>query len=169
VALLAYADVQMRAYLRASGSEALFAQANTAGGFRNVMTQFPGTNAAGNAALRLGQVLRDEGKFDESAEVLRAFVEKYHTHPLASGGWTSLGITLEKQGKMEEAVEAYTMAITKFPDAFTTPPAMMAQARIALAKGKPDEARRIYQDVASRFAQTSYGQEAMRNLRFIQK
>jgi len=168
-ALLIYAGVQMRQHLRTSGSGALYAVAVTPENFRAVMDQYAGTPAAGNAALRLAQLLRTEGQYDESAAVLRDFIANYPTHPLVCGGWTSLGITLEKKGDMDGALEAYTAAITHFPDSFTTPPAMMAQARIALERGNSDEARRIYTDIAARFNQTLYGMEAMRNLRFIQR
>ena len=168
-ALIVFATVQTRTYLRATGSEALYEKAETAADFQAIITQYPGTPAAGDAALRLGEKLRAEGKYDESAATLRKFVEKYPLHPLACGGWTSLGITYEKAGKLDEAMEAYSTAISKYPDAYTTPIAMMAQARISLEKGKKDEARRIYTDVVARFGQTIYGQEAMRALRFIQK
>lgn len=168
-ALLVFSGVQLRNYLRASGSQDLYEKAETPADFEAIIQKYPGTPAAGNAALRLGEKLRAEGKYDESAATLRRFVEKNPLHPLACGGWTSLGVTYEKQGKLDEAMEAYSTAISKYPDAYTTPLAMMAQARIALQKGKKDEARRIYTDIAARYAQTLYAQEAMQNLRFIQK
>jgi len=169
LALLTYASMQVNKHLRLSGSEALYEVAAAPGDFQAIIAKYAGTPAAGNAMLRLAQLLRAEGKYDESASVLRDFLEKYPNHPLACGGWTSLGITLERQGKIDAALEAYKMAITKYPDSYATPVAMMAQARLALERGDANEARRVYQDVASRFSRTPYAQEAMRNERFIQK
>ena len=156
-------------YVRTTNSETLYAQAQTAANFQAIVQKYPGTPAGGNAALRLGELLRRDGKYDESAAVLRTFAEKYPKHPLAPGAWTSLAVTYETQGKLNEALSAYETAIAKYPEAYTTPLAMMAQARINLQKGSKDEARRIYTDVTARYGQTIYGQEAQRELHFIQK
>lgn len=168
-ALVIFGGFHLRETLRANGSQALYASAKTADDYRAVLKKYPGTVAAGNAALRLADLLRAEKNFDEAATVLRAFVEKYPTHPLAAGGWLSLGSTYEDQGKLDEALEANAAAISKYPDSYATPLAMLAQARIYLLKGQKDDARRLYQDVASRFQQTIYARQAKTALLFIQK
>jgi TolA-binding protein len=167
--LIIFAAIQLIDYRRAQGSQSLYEQAKTADDFRAVIQQYPGTPVAGDAALRLGALLREEKKFDESAAVLRNFAEKYPGHPLAAGGWTSLGATYETQGKLDDALQANASAISKYPEAYTTPIAMMAQARIYAAQGKKEEARRTYQDVASRFQQSIYGRQAMREIHFLKK
>ena len=168
-ALASFAAYQLYDYLRTSGSQNLYAKAETVADFEALVKQYPGTPAAGNAALRMAEKLRAEKKYDASAAVLRKFVEKFPAHPLAAGGWTSLGATYEMQGKLDEAFEANASAISKYPDAYTTPIAMMSQARIYLLKGKRDNARQIYQDVAARYKQNLYGQEALRELHFLKK
>ncbi|MEI8233385.1 MAG: tetratricopeptide repeat protein [Verrucomicrobiota bacterium] len=168
-ALVIFAAFQLHDTLRTNGSEALYEKAQTDGNFQAVLQQYPGTIAAGNAALRLADKLRTEKKYDEAVAVLRAFAEKNPRHPLAAGGWISLASTYEIQGKLDEAMEANTSAISKFPDAYTTPLAMMAQARIYLLKGQKDEARRAYQDVSTRFQQTVFARQARRELLFIQR
>lgn len=168
-AVILFSGVQLRTYLRTSGSQALYEQADTAADYAAIIQKYPGTPAAGNAALREAEKLRADGKYDEAAQVLRQFVDKYPAHPLACGGWTSLGVTYEKQGKLDDALDAYANAISKYPDAYTTPIAMMAQARIYLLKDKKEDARRIYMDVAARYGQSIYGQEAARDLHFIKK
>lgn len=168
-ALAIFAIVQFMQYRRTTGSQSLYEQAQTEADFRAVIQQYPGTAVAGNAALRLADKLRAEKKYDEAVTVLRTFVEKSPEHPLAAGGWTSLGATYEAQGKLDEALQANASAISKYPDAYTTPIAMMAQARIYVLKGKKDDARRTYQDVAGRFQQSMYGREAMRELHFLKK
>lgn len=168
-ALLIFGVVQFIDYRRNQGSQALYGQAKTADDFRAVIKEYPGTPAGGDAALRLGALLREEKKYDESAAVLREFVEKYPGHPLASGGWTSLATTYEAQGKLAEALQANTTATSKYPDAYTTPIALLAQARIYAAQGKTDDARRTYQDVAGRFQQSIYGRQAIRELHFLKK
>jgi len=168
-ALVIFAVYQLQDYLRTSGSQNLYQNAETADNFQSVIKKYPGTPIAGNAALRLASKLREEKKYDEAITVLRTFVEKYPAHPLAAGGWTSLAATYELQGKLDEALEANNSTISKYPDAYTTPIAMMSQARIYLLKDKKDDARRVYQDVAARFGQSFYAREAMRELHFIKK
>ena len=167
--LVLCAAYQLYSYRRTTGSQELYAKAESIADFEAVLKQYPGTTAAGNAALRLGGKLREEKKFDESALVLRNFVEKYPSHPLVAGGWTSLGATYEVQGKLDEALQAYTSAISKYPEAYTAPIAMMSQARIYLLKGNKQDARRTYQDVTARYRGSFYAQQAMEELHFITK
>jgi outer membrane protein assembly factor BamD (BamD/ComL family) len=168
-ALLIFGGFQIRESLRTNGSQSLYASAKTADEYRAVLQQYPGTVAAGNAALRLADLLRTDKKYDEAESVLRSFVEKYPTHPLVAGGWLSLASTYELQNKLDQALEANGTVISKYPDSYATPLAMMAQARIYLLKGQKDDARRTYQDVVSRFQQTIYARQAQRELFFIQK
>ena len=167
--LVIIGSYQLYSYLRITGSESLYAKAESTADFQAVMQKYPGTVAAGNAALRLADKLRSEQKYDEAVTVLRAYLEKYPGHPLAAGGWISLAQTYEIQGKMDSAMEAYTSAISKYPEAFTAPIAMMGQARINLLKGKKEEARRIYQDVAARYQQSIYARQALSEAKFIKK
>ena len=168
-ALVIFAAYQIYDYRRTTQSQALYEKAQTPADFQAVIDQYPGTTAAGNAALRAADKLRAEKKYDEAVAVLRHFIDKYPTHPFAAGGWISLASTYEMQGKLDQALEANTSAISKYPDAYTTPLAMLAQARISLQQGKKADARRIYQDVAGRFQQSIYAREAIRELHFIQK
>lgn len=169
IALVSFAAYQLHDYMVTTGSQNLYAKAETAADFEAVMKQYPGTPAAGDAALRLADKLRDEKKYDEAVAVLRNFVEKYPAHPLAAGGWTSLGATYEMNHKLDEALASNASAISKYPDAYTTPIAMMSQARIYLLQGKKDDARRTYQDVAASYGQSLYAAEAKQELHFIKK
>ena len=167
--LIVMGTYQFHDYMVTIGSQDLYQKAGTAAEFQAVIKKYPGTVAAGNAALRLADKLREEKKYDEAIAVLRSFTEKYPAHPLAAGGWLSLASTYEAQGKLDEALEVNASTISKYPDAYTTPIAMMAQARIYLDKGKKDDARRLYQDVTARFSESVYAREAFRQLHFIKK
>ena len=168
-ALLLYAAYLLHDYLRTNNSQELYAKAQTVADFEAVIKQYPGTVAAGDAALRMGEKLRVEKKFDESAAVLRQFVERYPGHPLAAGGWTSLAATYEMQGKLDEALAANASALSKFPDAYTAPIAMMSQGRIYKLKGSKEDARRTYENVANRYRGTIYARGAMQELQFLKK
>ena len=168
-ALIFFGAYELHSYQQTTGSQSLYDKAETVADFQAVLKKYPGTVAAGNAALRLGDKLREEKKYDESEAVLRDFVAKNPGHPLASGGWTSLAATYEMQGNLEAALEANASAIAKFPDNYTTPIAMTAQARIYLMKGQKDDARRIYQDIMARFPRSLYARKSQQELLLMKK
>lgn len=168
-ALTVFAGVQLYRHQRTTGSQELFAAANSAAELQAVIQKYPETVAAGNASLKLAEQLRAEKKYDEAVTVLRNFVEKNPEHPLAPGGWTSLGITYEVQGKLDEALEANQQGISKYPESEVTPVAMLAQARIYSAKGKKEEARRVYMDIVARYNRSIYAGKAQRELHFLRQ
>jgi TolA-binding protein len=138
------------------------AGAKDAEGLRKVMGDFSGTAAAGNAHLLLAENLRKDGKLDEAAATLRAFIDKYPEHPLISGAWTSLAATQEAQGKQDEALSTYQKVSTTFATSFSAPVALLGQGRIFKAKGKTDEARRLFDQVINQYPETMFAQQAMR-------
>jgi TolA-binding protein len=152
-----------------AAAQELFAQANSADGFRKVIADYPGTAAAANASLMLAEKLRAEGKFDESTTTLRTFAEKYPTHQLISGAWTSIAANLEAQGKIDEALSAYQKVTTAYANSFSTPSAFLAQARLLNAKGKADEARRIYEQVMTQYQDNVAAQVAAQEIRRLKK
>lgn len=168
-ALAIYFISELIATKKREASAQLLAGAKNAEGWRKVISEYPGSAAAGNAHLLLGEQLRKDGKFDESAATLRQFVDQYSEHPLLSGGWTSLAATLEAQGKADEALSTYQKVSTTFTTSFSAPVALMGQARIFKAKGKTDEAKRLYDQVINQFQDTIFAQLAMRENQQLKK
>lgn len=169
IALAAFAlSEYVRQRTNASAQE-LFAAAKTPEGFRKVITEYSGTVAAGNAHLMLAEKLRQEDKLDESTTTLRTFLEKYPTHPLLSGAWTSIAANLEAQGKTEEALGTYQKVSTSYANTFSAPAALMAQARLLEAKGKTEEARRIYEQIMTQYQENVAAQQAAQEIRRLKK
>jgi len=152
-----------------AAAQELFAKANSAESFRKVITDYPGTAAAGNAHLMLAEKLREEGKFDEATATLRAFLEKYPEHQLISGAWTSIAANLEAQGKVDEALATYQKVTTAYANSFSAPAALLAQARLHAAKGKPEEARRLYEQVMTQYQDNIAAQQATQEIRRLKK
>jgi tetratricopeptide (TPR) repeat protein len=137
VALGAYGISEHLRNKRIAAAESSLAASHTVDDYRKLISEYAGTAPAGDAHLLLAEKLRAEGKFDESAAILHSFIEKYPEHPLLSGAWTSLGATLEAQGKVDEALGAYQKVSTAYANSFSAPLALLGQARLLAQKGKP--------------------------------
>ncbi len=138
---------------RASSEEALV-NAKTAAEFRKVTTDWTGTAAAGTATIRLADELRKEGKAAEAAEALRDFLAKYPAHPLRVGAAHALAASLETAGKLDEALTAYQQFGAAHSRSAFAPLAAIGQARVLLAKDKPEEAQKVLETVEQKY-QTS--------------
>jgi tol-pal system protein YbgF len=168
-ALLIYFASEFFRLKKLDSSSRALAEAKDDASWRKVIADFSGTAAAGNAHFLLADNLRKEGKADEAATTLRAFIDKYPDHPLLSGAWTSLGATQESQGKVDEALSTYQKVSTSFATSFSAPVALLGQARIFKEKGKTDEARRLFEQVINQYPDSMFAQQAMRESPQVKK
>jgi len=152
-----------------AAAQELFAKADSAEGFRKVISEYSGSNSAASAYLMLAQKLREEGKFDESTKELRTFIEKNPEHQLISGAWTSIAANQEAQGKPDEALATYQKVSTAYANSFSAPTALLAQARIMAAKGKTEDARRLYEQVMTQYRENFASQQAAQEIRRLKK
>ncbi len=169
VLLGGYAFYALTQQSRKAGSQGLYATAVTIEDFDKIIAEYPGTPAAGSAALDRATALRNEGKYDEAIAGLRAFIEKNPKHPLLAGGWLSLATTYELQGKTAEAIEHYRLTVERFPGEYVAPMALASQARLTAAEGKKAEAIVLYEDLLARYQESILSREAMGALRILKR
>ncbi len=160
LAIAGWAVWQVMELRKRAGSEGALSEAKTEEQLRKVIADWAGTPAAGTAHILLGAQLRDAGKFDESAKVLREFADKNTGHPLQVGALSSLGTTLEFAGKLDEASATYQRIISTYPTSAYAPQSMLGQARIYKVQNKPEEIRRILGALQQQFANSPYEKEA---------
>jgi len=168
-ALLIYAASEYYSQKRNSNAQVAYANAKTLEDFRKIATDYSGTITGGNAQLMLADKLRTDGKLDESSAALHTFIDKYPSHPLISGAYTSLGANLESQNKLDEALTTYQKVSSAYANSFSTPVALLAQARILAEKGKPDDARRVYEQIITQYQDNFASQVAGQELRKLKK
>jgi hypothetical protein len=147
-------------YRKRAGSEEALVNAKTTVDFRKVSTDWPGTPAAGTATIRLAEELRKEGKAAEAADALRDFLAKYPVHPLRVGASHALAASLETAGKLDEALAAYQQFGTAHGRSAFAPLAAIGQARVLLAKDKPEEAQKILESVEQKYQGSPFVFEA---------
>ncbi len=160
LAIAGWAVWQVMEIRKRAGSEGALSEAKTEEQLRKVIADWAGTPAAGTAQILLGAQLRDAGKFDDSAKVLREFADKNTGHALQVGALFSLGTTLEFADKLDEASATYQRIISTYPASAYAPQSMLGQARIYKGQNKPEEIRRILGALQQQFANSPYEQEA---------
>ena len=148
-------------------AKAAYSLATTPQQLDEVIREYMGTVVSGDAALQLADQQRQEGKFDEAIATLRDFIAKNPEHPLLSGGWLSLGTTLELAGRNEEALDVYQQTNSKFPDSYAAPISLLYQARLRQRMGQPEAAKPLYESLIARYPKSLYAREAMRELRYL--
>ena len=160
LAVAGWAVWQVLEMRKRAGSEGALASAKTEDALRKVIADWAGTPSSGSAQILLGAQLREAGKFDDSAKVLKEFADKNGSHPLQVGALFSLGTTLEFAGKMDEAAATYQSIISGHPASAFAPQAMLGQARIFKGQDKADEIRRVLGALQQQFANSPYEKEA---------
>jgi len=147
-------------YRKAAGSQDSLAAAKTSGELRKVISEWSGTPAAGSAHLFLAEKLREEGKADEAAQILKEFIEKYPLHPLRAAGVHAQAVSLEIAGKLDEALGAYQRLGSAHSKSAFAPLALLGQARVLTAQGKLDEARSALESIQQQFQGSPFLYEA---------
>lgn len=167
--LAAFAIYQITTFKAVSQSEALFSQAKTTEEFKKVITDFPSSIAAGNASLMLAHAQRQEKKYAEAIETLRAFAKRNPEHPLVAGAWLAIAENLQSEGKTDEAVQTYQHVASKYPNTYAAPLAAYAQANVLKSRGKNEEARHAYENVIAQYPKSYLAPAAMREMRLLRK
>lgn len=166
-ALIGYAifsSVQTRAV---ESANAAFAAAKTADDYKKVIAEHSGQVAAGNAQLKLAEILRNENKLDEANATLKTFIEKQPQHPMIAGAWLALAQNAESAGKTDEALTGYQKVLTTFPTSYAAPLSLLGQGRMEKAKGLKDNAKRTFEKVISDYHQSSFEREAQNELKSL--
>jgi predicted negative regulator of RcsB-dependent stress response len=147
-------------YRRDAGSKEALVAAKTAADYRKVTGDWAGTPAAGTAYIRLAEELRKEGKPADAAQALREFLEKYPVHPLRVNASHALASSLETAGKLDEALAGYQQFASAHANSKFAPLGPIGQARVLLALGKPEDARKALESVEQKFASNPFAEDA---------
>ena len=135
---------------RSSAAE-LYAAANTPEAWRELVSRYPSSVPAGNAQLRIATALRSEGQLDEAVAELRHFTSSQPDHPLAGPAWLALGEIFQLQNNRDAALEAYRAVSSRYRESYAAPLALLAEARLLAAAGKPGESRAILESIGTSY------------------
>ena len=133
-----------------------FTSAESVEDYRKVISDFPGSLAAGNAQLMIGKTLgEDDEKQQEAIAELRTFVESYGDHPHRAQGMFQLVSLLLDDGKKSEAVGQIDKLIAEYPESHLVPYAKLCKGDFAYEEGNKEEAQKVYSDVLIKHSGTA--------------
>lgn len=111
------------------------AAAKSPDALRDVISSYPKSVEAGNAALLLSAALRNENKPADASQVLEAFLSSQPTHPLAPLALVGLSGLAAQSGDTAAAKSYLQRVSTEFPTSFAVPFAQFSEAEMALVAG----------------------------------
>jgi len=135
----------------ASSAAALYATADKAEVWQEVVAKYPDSVSAGNAQMRIASSLRAEGKMDEAVAELERFTSAQPDHPMAGAAWLALGEIRQSQGKKPDALDAYRVASGRYQSSYAAPLALLAEARLLASEGKGGEGKAILESIGSSY------------------
>lgn len=121
-----------------------------------VVTDHPGSVAAGNALLTKAELEITSGKSEDAQVTLLTFVEKYKSHPRHPQGLFAYGNFYQVAGDTEKASTYYDRVLKEYPESELAPFALIRQGDLLLLAGKPDEARLKYESIMSSYRGTPF-------------
>jgi TolA-binding protein len=146
--------------IKTQKAEAAYAAADSVESWQAVIREFPDSIAAGNSYLRIGEKLREEGKYPESDAAYETFVRHFSKHPLLVTGYMGLAANAELENHPEKALDDYRIVATQFSNSYMAPMALFQQARLTEAQGQLKEAQQLFESVVRRYPQSTFSAES---------
>ncbi|HEX7194748.1 MAG TPA: tetratricopeptide repeat protein [Chthoniobacterales bacterium] len=141
--------------IQTQNAEKAYSAAQSFEAWQAVIRQYPNSIAAGNAYLRIGAKLREDGKYPESDTNYETFIRQFPKHPLVVNGYVGLAANAESEKNPDKALEYWRQVATLFGNSFQAPMALFHEARITAAKGQLKEAQALYESIVQRFPEST--------------
>lgn len=120
--------------------------------------KYAGTRAAGDAALKLGDLFFSHGNYEKALDYFKRAAESSSGFDRASS-LVSVGYCLENLGKSAEALEAFEKSL-RMGEASLKPDILLSIARIHGTSKNIDKARSTYDQILKEFPNTEYSKSA---------
>jgi tetratricopeptide (TPR) repeat protein len=141
--------------IQTQNAEKAYSAAQSIEAWQAVIRQYPNSVAAGNAYLRIGAKLREDGKYSESDSNYETFIRRFPKHPLAVNAYMGLAANAESEKNPDKALAYWRQVVTLFGNSFQAPMALFHEARITAAKGQLKEAQALYESIVQRFPEST--------------
>jgi len=124
------------------------ARNQSADSFLKVASEYSGSEAAAQALLLGAAALFDQSKYAEARQQFEKFTREQRGSPFMAQAFLGIASSLDAEGKANEAATAYKSLIDRYPADNVIPQAKFSLARVYLNMNKPEDAFRLYEDVA---------------------
>lgn len=142
----------------------------SADAFAQVAANYAGTMAAQRAQLQAAADYFSAGRYADAQVQFQKALAANSTGALGATAALGGASSLEAQGKLDDAANAYRQVVSQFADEAAALPAKFALGRIAEQQGKYTEATSFYQELArNNLAGSLASEAAMRALEIKSK
>lgn len=167
VGVIGFSAWQFMGYSAMRAANAQLSAAKTIDDLKKVMADHPNADAAADAGLLLAQKQADAKDFEGAAKSAQAVADRFPKHPMFGAALLAVAANLEAAGKSDQADAAYQAVVEKAPNDFAAPIAMLGRANLAKVRQKPEEARKIYDELIAKFPKSISAIQAGADKRFV--
>jgi TolA-binding protein len=133
-------------------------------GLMEVINRFPGTVAAEESQLRLGNMQYDSGKYDEAIATFGAYLSTHSRGQFRVLAAIGKAYAEEGKGNLEASTKTLAELVATVKDDPMLGEAYSDLARFYEEAKKTEDALRMYGQIAERFPQTQWAQHALRRM-----
>lgn len=152
VGAMAYGVISYTNRASAVAAGQAFAAAKTVEDCDVVISEHPGTLAAGNALLLKADLLWAQNKKDSSVAALREFTKSHSDHPLMPEVTLGLATKLESMGEAAEAQPLFEKVINDYSGNDVAALAQLRLGDLLWSTGKEEDAKAAYEAVQTKFS-----------------
>jgi outer membrane protein assembly factor BamD (BamD/ComL family) len=132
--------------------------------YGEVADKYPGTVAAEEALVRLGNLQFDGSKYDEAIAAYGTYLTTYPRGRFRVMAGIGKAYAEEAKGDLVAAERTLSQLVEIAPDDPLAGEAYSTLAHVYEVMKKPDEAVRVYNQIAERFTQTHWAQNALQRM-----
>lgn len=114
-----------------------------------VVEDYPKSEVAAQALLRLGDMHFQAGQYSDAATAYQRFVNNFPSHPMIESALLGMAAVQESQGNLQEARAKYTQIVNSYPKGYAAWSARMGAARCSEGLGQIKEAQQAYEEILS--------------------
>jgi outer membrane protein assembly factor BamD (BamD/ComL family) len=137
---------------------------DAAKGFSEVARQFPGTSAAEESLLRLGNMQYDGGKYEDAIATFGKYLAVHTRGQFRILAGIGKAYAEEAKGDHQAAVSTLSELIATVKDDPMLGEAYSDLARFYEEAKKPEDALRVYGQIVERYPRTQWEQRALRRM-----
>ena len=132
--------------------------------YAEIAAKYPGTVAAEEAVIRLGNLHFEGSKYDEAVAVYGNYLTSYPHGRFRAMAGIGKAYAEEAKGDLPAAEKTLTQFVESLKDDPLGGEAYSTLAHVYEAIKKPEDALRIYSQIAERFPQTHWAQNALQRM-----
>ena len=132
------------------------AEAHDIKSLEDIVREYPRTETAAQALLRLAEMQYRAGQYPDAAASYQKFRQQFPRHGLVESADLGLAAIKEAQGDLAGAQNDYLRVANLYPNGYTSLASRIGAARCAEALGQRQQAQQLYEEVMAQGQDTPW-------------